>query len=130
MFGQSLLRKQQLPEIHKNVLDSTIAHAVLNDMSSFSPTSYKFSRTSVVKQIPDKSKISAKAIHPTLQNINTEIILQRLSTVGSEEQKKAAFKHELATYPASLFTDDGIMRDSHKSKLGKLLLSNEAIRYS
>ena len=74
-----------------NVTDAIeIGENVLNDMSSFSPTSYKFSRTSVVKQIPDKSKISAKAIHPTLQNINTEIILQRLSTVGSEEQKKAA----------------------------------------
>ena len=33
----------------------------------------------------------------------------------------SVFRFELAHYPPSLFTDDGLMRDSKKSELGKHL---------
>ena len=52
------------------------------------------------------------------------MILQRLSTLGCEDEKKDAFKHELATYPPSLFTENGLMRPTNKSKFAKFLLSD------
>ena len=69
-------------------------------------------------QIPATAKIISKALAVV---IDSELLFQRLVTVCSDEDMKSAFQFELAHYPPSLFTDDGIMRDPKKSELGKHL---------
>ena len=62
-------------------------------------------------QIPATAKIISKSLEIV---IHSKLLFQRLVTVCSEEDMHSAFRFELAHYPPSLFTDDGLMRDSKK----------------
>lgn len=106
-----------------NIVDSKdVGELILKEMDKFSPTNYKFSRSMTATQIPSKNDLQSSKKKAT-PSVNTELMYQRLSSLSSEDERKAAFSHELSTYPTALFTEEGIMRESTKSKLAKLLIT-------
>ena len=104
-----------------NILDcEEIGETIIAGMTDFTPTNYKFSRTLTARQIPDKNCLTSaqKKRSPVL---NSDLLYQRLSSFTTEAEKKEAFTYELSSYPAALFTVDGTMRESKKSKFALLL---------
>ena len=80
------------------------------------PLTYLFKRSMPAVQMPNSSDIFNKK--DAKVSLDPELLLQRLITVGSDDDQIDALKYELAQYPMSLFNDAGFMRDSNKNELG------------
>ena len=104
------------PEVNINQVKE-LGFQVLSDMKEFTPSTFKYVRSCMVKQLPDKEQVSPDLDVTARPEVNTDLMFQRLVTLGELEQKDA-----LSHVPSSLFTTTGHMRPNTKSQVARYLL--------
>ena len=89
---------------HVNVKVADCQNSILSKMSGTSLLNFTFQKVMQAVQIPT---VAVSSVGKTSLALDPELLFQRLITVCSDEDVEDAFKHELAHYPMSLFTEEG-----------------------
>lgn len=99
-----------------------VGSTILQKMSGQNLFEYSFKKADTVKIMGQK--VVSAGNETIAIPVDPQLLFQRLLLVANSEPKrdlKGLFKHELASYPASLFDAHGVMREANKPQLSDAL---------